>query len=73
MIGDLAGFVAATFYPRNRDCAGADDVLAMVDAADRREDGRRSSAGERTRSGAFHQPKAVLIDPLTLKDAAERE
>ncbi len=72
VVGDLAGFVAATWMRGVRYVQVPTTLLAMVD----------SSVGGKTAVdlpqgknlvGAFHQPVAVLIDPDTLATLPHRE
>jgi len=72
MVGDLAGFVAATFLRGVRLLQVPTTLLAMVD----------SSVGGKTAVnlpegknlvGAFHQPSEVLADLTTLRTLPERE
>ena len=69
--GDLAGFAAAT-YMRGIDFYNIPTtVLSMVDSSV----GGKTAvnfSGVKNIIGAFYQPKAVLIDPETLKTLSER-
>ena len=64
--GDLAGFVAATAL-RGLSCANVPTtLLADVDASVGGKTGLDAPAGKNL-IGAFHQPRAVIIDPAVLK------
>ncbi len=66
VVGDLAGFVAATAL-RGLDWAGVPTtLLADVDAAVGGKTGLDAPAGKNL-IGAFHQPRAVLIDAAVLR------
>jgi len=72
MVGDLAGFAASIL---NRGCAYVQvptTLLAQVDSSVGGKTAINSAAGKNL-IGAFHQPAAVLIDPLTLDTLPERE
>jgi 3-dehydroquinate synthase len=72
VIGDLAGYVAATFYRGIPFVQIPTTLLAMVDAAIGGKTGVDLPMAKNA-VGAFHQPKAVLIDPLTLLTLDDRE
>jgi 3-dehydroquinate synthase len=65
VIGDLAGFVAATFMRGIPYIQVPTTLLAMVDASIGGKTGVDTAAGKNL-VGAFHQPSAVLADPETL-------
>jgi 3-dehydroquinate synthase len=65
VIGDLAGFVAATFMRGIPYVQVPTTLLAMVDASIGGKTGVDTAAGKNL-VGAFHRPSAVLADPETL-------
>jgi 3-dehydroquinate synthase len=65
VIGDLAGFVAATFMRGVPYVQVPTTLLAMVDASIGGKTAVDTAAGKNL-VGAFHQPSAVLADPETL-------
>jgi 3-dehydroquinate synthase len=72
VIGDMAGFVAATVLRGVPFVQVPTTLLAMVDASVGGKTGVDAKAGKNL-IGAFHQPIAVLIDPGVLKSLPERE
>src|SRR5919202_3393562 len=69
MIGDLAGFVAATFMRGIPYLQVPTTLLAMIDASVGGKTGVDTPAGKNL-VGAFHQPVAVLADPEVLATLA---
>lgn len=65
VVGDLAGFVAATFMRGIPYVQVPTTLLAMVDSSVGGKTGVDTPAGKNL-VGAFHQPAAVVADPLLL-------
>ncbi|HEX5072815.1 MAG TPA: 3-dehydroquinate synthase [Gemmatimonadaceae bacterium] len=72
VVGDLAGFVAATYMRGIPVVQIPTTLLAMVDASVGGKTAVDTPAGKNT-VGAFHPPAAVIIDPATLASLPERE
>jgi 3-dehydroquinate synthase len=72
VVGDMAGFVAATILRGVPFVQVPTTLLAMVDASVGGKTGVDSPAGKNL-IGAFHQPIAVLIDPSVLQTLPRRE
>jgi 3-dehydroquinate synthase len=72
MVGDLAGFAAAIL---KRGCAFVQVPTTLLAQVDSSVGGKTAinAAGGKNMIGAFHQPKAVLIDPTTLDTLPPRE
>ena len=65
VVGDLAGFVAATYLRGVPVIQVPTSLLAMVDASIGGKTGVDTPQGKNL-VGAFHQPAAVVVDPATL-------
>lgn len=65
VVGDIAGFVAATYMRGVPVVQAPTTLLAMVDASVGGKTGVDTPAGKNL-VGAFHQPAAVVIDPSVL-------
>jgi len=70
--GDLAGFVAATFMRGIPIVHVPTSLVAMIDASVGGKTGVDVRAGKNL-VGAFHPPRAVLVDPETVATLPERE
>ena len=72
VVGDMAGFTAATVLRGVPFVQIPTTLLAMVDASVGGKTGVDHAVGKNL-IGAFHQPIAVLIDPAALKSLPPRE
>jgi 3-dehydroquinate synthase len=72
VVGDLAGFVAATFLRGMDYLQVPTTLLAQIDSSVGGKTGVNHALGKNL-IGAFHHPRAVVIDPLTLRTLPGRE
>lgn len=72
VVGDLAGFAAATYLRGVAFVQVPTTLLAQIDASVGGKTGVNLPAGKNL-VGAFHQPRVVVIDPLTLQSLPQRE
>jgi 3-dehydroquinate synthase len=72
VVGDLAGFAAATLLRGLPLVHLPTSVIAQVDSAVGGKTGINHAAGKNL-VGAFHQPRLVLADPATLATLPERD
>ncbi len=69
VVGDVTGFLAS-IYMRGVGCdPDSDDRAGPGGCSGRRQDRGESAVGKNL-LGTFHQPRAVLVDPGVLSDAA---
>lgn len=72
VVGDLAGFVAATYLRGIRFIQIPTSLLAQIDSSIGGKTGVNHRLGKNL-IGAFHQPSLVVIDPVTLNSLPPRQ
>jgi 3-dehydroquinate synthase len=72
VVGDLCGFASATWMRGVRFVQIPTTLLAQIDSSVGGKTGINLAHGKNI-AGAFHQPKLVVIDPLTLRTLPVRE
>ena len=72
VVGDLAGFAAATYLRGVAFVQVPTTLLAQIDASVGGKTGVNLPTGKNL-VGAFHQPQVVVIDPVTLQSLPPRE
>ena len=72
VVGDLAGFIAATYLRGVRFIQVPTTLLAQIDSSVGGKTGVNHKLGKNL-IGVFHQPSLVLIDPETLRTLPARE
>ena len=72
VVGDLAGFVASIFYRGIPFVQIPTTIVSLVDSSVGGKTGVNIPEGKNL-VGCFHQPRLVLVDPLTLATLPDRE
>lgn len=72
VVGDLAGFVASIFYRGIPFVQIPTTIVSQVDSSAGGKTGVNAPEGKNL-IGCFHQPKLVIVDPLTLATLPGRE
>src|SRR5215207_5956130 len=72
VVGDLAGFAAALYLRGVAFIQVPTTLLAQIDSSVGGKTGVNTAAGKNL-VGAFHHPRAVVIDPETLRTLPQRE
>ncbi len=71
VVGDMAGFIASIYYRGIPFIQVPTTVMAQVDSSVGGKTAVDIAAGKNL-IGAFHQPKAVVVDPMTLMSLPDR-
>merc|ERR1719453_842392 len=72
VVGDMAGFVAATYMRGVKVVQVPTSTMAMIDSSVGGKTAINVPAGKNM-IGAFHQPRIVFADPCVLQTLSQRE